>query len=54
MIEPVTITLKVLASRSGPRTETTLVWDWRNGSVQEMNSAGFTSAAVVAAANSDD
>jgi len=54
MIEPVTITLKVLASRSGPRTETTLVWDWRSGTVQEMNSAGFTSAAVVAAANSDD
>jgi len=52
--EPVTITLDVLASRSGPRASTTLVWDWPHGSVVEMTAAGFTSAAVVAAANSDD
>ena len=35
------IRLSVLASRSGPRAETVLRWDWANGSVLEMDPAQF-------------
>lgn len=34
--DPVAIRLKVLASRSGPRSETLLMWDWNHGRVDEM------------------
>ena len=35
-IDAVTIRLKVLASRSGPRAETILQWDWAHGMVTEV------------------
>jgi replicative DNA helicase len=37
----VTIRMKVLASRSGPRAETILRWDWSRGAVTELPPADF-------------
>jgi replicative DNA helicase len=36
----VVLRLKVLASRSGPRAESMLVWDWNKGSVYEADAVG--------------
>lgn len=40
----VTIRMKVLASRSGPRAETVLRWNWSRGQVQEVPPADFKGA----------
>lgn len=40
----VTIRMKVLASRSGPRAETILRWNWSRGLVEEVASADFKGA----------
>ena len=50
----VSVKFKVLASRSGPRGETTIVWDWPNGDVTEMDPTLFSRSAAMAAANGDD
>lgn len=46
--------LKVLSSRSGPRAETRVVWDWSRGIFWEQNPAAFTRDAAVVAENADD
>ena len=42
----VVLKLKVLSSRSGPRAETLLVWDWNQGQVVEIDPRAMTGAAV--------
>lgn len=39
----VAVMLKVLATRSGPRAETTIVWDWSKGRCIEIDPRGSTS-----------
>lgn len=41
----VSITIKVLASRSGPKASTDLVWDWGKGKVFEVGTQGVTTDA---------
>jgi replicative DNA helicase len=46
----VMVTVKVLNSRSGPRADTSVVWDWTKGSVVELDPAMF----VKSGASDDD
>lgn len=39
--DEVQVRFKVLASRSGPRAETTLAWNWNAGTVAELDTAYF-------------
>jgi hypothetical protein len=39
--EPVPVKFRVIESRSGPRKEVVLEWDWHRGSVQELDPAAM-------------
>jgi hypothetical protein len=41
---PVAVKFKVIESRSGPRKETLLEWDWDHGSVSEVDLASLRAA----------
>ena len=42
----VSITIKVLASRSGPKAATDLVWDWSKGRVFEISMTSYSTSAA--------
>jgi replicative DNA helicase len=50
----VRVKFHVIASRSGPRRETFLEWDWSKGSVIEIDPAQFTKSALRKAEYDDD
>jgi hypothetical protein len=37
--QPVNVKFRVIESRSGPRKEVVLEWDWHNGTVEELDPA---------------